>query len=191
MANNKQQLLVRLKTIAGHVRGIARMVEADAYCIDLIKQTQAIQRALDKWNSLVLEAHLNSCVTTALRGDQVDERERVVTELMELFQFHGDGSQEADALPRADSRTQQRVAALEAIEARVRHVQQMIEADAYCVDLIRETKSIQRALDSFNSTVLADHLGGCVTTAIRGEQPEERERVVSELLQVFDTTSNL
>ena len=191
MTTNKQQLLVRLKTIAGHVRGIARMVEADAYCIDLIKQTQAIQRALDKWNSLVLEAHLNSCVTTALRGDEVDERERVVTELMELFQFRGGDTQVINALPEMESRTRQRVAALEMIETRVRQVQQMLEADAYCVDLIRETKSIQRAFDTFNSTVLADHLGGCVTTAIRGEQPAQRERIVSELLQVFDTTSNL
>jgi DNA-binding FrmR family transcriptional regulator len=69
MTNHKQQLLTRLKTIEGHVRGVQRMVEADAYCIDLIKQTQAIQRALDKFNSLVLAEHLNNCVTTAIRGE--------------------------------------------------------------------------------------------------------------------------
>ena len=188
VASNKPQLLLRLKTIAGHVRGIARMVEADAYCIDLIKQTQAIQRALDKWNSLVLEAHLNGCVTTALRGERVDERERVVTELMEVFQ---PGFTEQPASSAAGDRTQGRVAVLQQIETHVRHVQQMVEADAYCIDLIRETKTIQRAFDSFNNTVLGDHLNGCVVTAIRGEQPDERERIVSELLQVFDTTSNL
>ena len=86
MADHKQQLLTRLKTIEGHVRGVQRMVEADAYCIDLIKQTQAIQRALDKFNSLVLAEHLNGCVTTAIRSEEPQERERVVTELLQVFE---------------------------------------------------------------------------------------------------------
>jgi len=86
MADHKQQLLTRLKTIEGHVRGVQRMVEADAYCIDVIKQTQAIQRALDKFNSLVLAEHLNGCVTTAIRGEEPQERERVVTELLQVFE---------------------------------------------------------------------------------------------------------
>ena len=86
MADHKQQLITRLKTIEGHVRGVQRMVEADAYCIDVIKQTQAIQRALDKFNSLVLTEHLNGCVTTAIRGEEPQERERVVTELLQVFE---------------------------------------------------------------------------------------------------------
>ena len=86
MADHKQQLLTRLKTIEGHVRGVQRMVEADAYCIDLIKQTQAIQRALDKFNSMVLAEHLNGCVTTAIRGEEPQERERVVSELLQVFE---------------------------------------------------------------------------------------------------------
>ena len=86
MADHKQQLITRLKTIEGHVRGVQRMVEADAYCIDLIKQTQAIQRALDKFNSLVLTEHLNGCVTTAIRSEEPQERERVVTELLQVFE---------------------------------------------------------------------------------------------------------
>ena len=86
MADQKQQLITRLKTIEGHVRGVQRMVEADAYCIDVIKQTQAIQRALDKFNSLVLTEHLNGCVTTAIRGEEPQERERVVTELLQVFE---------------------------------------------------------------------------------------------------------
>lgn len=86
MAQDKQQLLARLKTIEGHVRGVQRMVEADAYCIDLLKQTQAIQRALDAFNSLVLADHLNGCVTTAIRGEDPGERERVVTELLQVFE---------------------------------------------------------------------------------------------------------
>ena len=85
MAEQKPQLVNRLKSIEGHVRGVQRMVEEDAYCIDIIKQTQAIQRALEKFNSIILANHLNGCVTTALRGEQPDERERVVHELLQVF----------------------------------------------------------------------------------------------------------
>ena len=86
MADHKRDLLNRLKTVEGHVRGVQRMVEEDAYCIDILKQTQAIQRALDKLNSLILTDHLNGCVTTAIRGEDPQERERVVTELLQVFE---------------------------------------------------------------------------------------------------------
>jgi DNA-binding FrmR family transcriptional regulator len=82
----KQDLLNRLKTIEGHVRGVQRMVEDDGYCVDILKQTKAIQRALDKFNSLVLERHLDGCVTTAIRGDDSTERERVIHELLQVFE---------------------------------------------------------------------------------------------------------
>jgi DNA-binding FrmR family transcriptional regulator len=86
MPDQKPQLMNRLKTIEGHVRGVQRMVEEDAYCIDILKQTQAIQRALDKFNSMILENHLNGCVITAIRGEQPEERERVVHELLQVFE---------------------------------------------------------------------------------------------------------
>ncbi len=82
----KHAILARLKSIEGHVRGVHRMVEEDQYCIDVIRQTQAIQRALDKFNALVLENHLNTCVTTAIRSEDADERERVVSEIMDVFE---------------------------------------------------------------------------------------------------------
>ena len=56
------------------------------YCIDIIKQTQAVQKAIDKLNGLLLERHLGSCVTTAIRGNQPDERERVIKELLDVFE---------------------------------------------------------------------------------------------------------
>jgi CsoR family transcriptional regulator, copper-sensing transcriptional repressor len=83
---HKQQLLNRLKTVEGHVRGVQRMIEDDTYCIEVLKQTRAIQRALEKINSMVLAEHLDSCVTTAIRSDQPAERERVIKELMQLFE---------------------------------------------------------------------------------------------------------
>jgi CsoR family transcriptional regulator, copper-sensing transcriptional repressor len=86
MMAEKQDLLNRLKTIEGHVRGIQRMVEDDTYCVDILKQTKAIQRALDKFNSIVLERHLAGCVTTAIRGNDPSERERVIHELLQVFE---------------------------------------------------------------------------------------------------------
>lgn len=82
-------ILNRLKSIAGHVQGIERMVENDEYCIDIVNQILAVQRALQKVNGLVLDRHLHTCVTTAIRGDDPKERERVIDEIMGVFDATG------------------------------------------------------------------------------------------------------
>jgi DNA-binding FrmR family transcriptional regulator len=87
--DQKHGILNRLKSIEGHVRGIQRMVEDEAYCIDVINQSLAVQRALDKVNSLILGHHLQTCVTTAIRGDDPVDRERVITELLSVFETKG------------------------------------------------------------------------------------------------------
>jgi DNA-binding FrmR family transcriptional regulator len=81
----KIDTLRRLKTIEGHMRGIQRMVEEEAYCIDVIRQIQAVQSALNKVSSKVLNDHLHSCLITAVRGDDPDERERVLKEITEVY----------------------------------------------------------------------------------------------------------
>jgi len=78
--------LKRLKNIEGHVRGICRMVEEDAYCIDVIRQVQAVQAALSKVSTIILENHLHSCLITAVRGEDPQERERVLKEITEVFE---------------------------------------------------------------------------------------------------------
>ncbi len=75
----------RLKSVQGHVAGIVRMAEEDAYCIDLLRQIQAVQAALDKVAAIILDGHLDSCLVTAIRGDDPKERERVLSELSEVF----------------------------------------------------------------------------------------------------------
>lgn len=82
---HKEQVLSRLISIEGHVRGVQRMVEKDRYCIDTIMQTLAIQRAIDRVNTLILSNHLNACVTTAVRSQDPTERERVITKLLDVF----------------------------------------------------------------------------------------------------------
>ena len=82
-----ENALRRLRTIEGHLGGVIRMVEQDAYCIDVIRQIQAVESALNKVSTQILENHLNSCVTTAIRGRDAKERERVLHEITEVFEM--------------------------------------------------------------------------------------------------------
>jgi DNA-binding FrmR family transcriptional regulator len=81
-----EDTLKRLKIIEGHMRGVIRMVEGDTYCIDVIRQIQAVQAALNKVSAAILENHLNSCVTTAILGENPSERERVLKEITDVFE---------------------------------------------------------------------------------------------------------
>ncbi len=76
----------RLKSVDGHIKGIQRMVGEGAYCIDIMHQIQAVQAALNKVNQIILEDHMNSCVITAVRGEDADERERVLHEISEVYE---------------------------------------------------------------------------------------------------------
>ena len=81
----QEQTMKRLKIIEGHLRGVIRMSEEGAYCIDIIRQIQAVQAALNKVSTGILEDHLNSCVTTAIQGEDPGERERVLKEITDVF----------------------------------------------------------------------------------------------------------
>ena len=87
----KAALVRRLKSVQGHVGGIVRMTEEDAYCIDLIHQIQAVQSALDKVSEMVLENHLNTCLVTAVRGEDATEREQVLREIAGVFRARRKG----------------------------------------------------------------------------------------------------
>ena len=87
MQSDSDTVLRRLKTVEGHLKGVIRMVEEDAYCIDVIRQVQAIEAALNKVSSKILEDHLNSCVITAIQGSDKHERERVLKEITEVFEM--------------------------------------------------------------------------------------------------------
>lgn len=80
-----RKVIRRLQIAEGHVRAIQRMVENGEYCIDIIKQISAVQSALGKVSQIILENHLNTCVTSAVRGDDPAERERVLREIADVF----------------------------------------------------------------------------------------------------------
>ncbi len=90
MDNDSTQTIIhRLRSVAGHVKSVERMVADDKYCVDVIKQIQAVQAALAKVSEIVLSGHLHACVTTAIRGDDASERERVLNEIMDVYKLAG------------------------------------------------------------------------------------------------------
>jgi DNA-binding FrmR family transcriptional regulator len=84
--NDKPKLLNRLSRIEGQVRGVARMVEEDRYCIDVVTQVQAVRAALARVESEMLKDHLGHCIETAITGGDPDEQRRKAAELIQLLE---------------------------------------------------------------------------------------------------------
>ena len=82
LPDTKQEALKRLAYVAGHLEGIRRMVESDTYCVDVMKQTYAVRRAIEKLEALLLEGHLRSCVVEDIKEGR---EESAVNELIDLF----------------------------------------------------------------------------------------------------------
>lgn len=82
MQAEKKEALNRLAYIEGHLKGIRKMVDEDQYCVDILKQTHAVKRALDKFDALLLRGHLAGCVPA---GFAEGRGEQVIDELNDLF----------------------------------------------------------------------------------------------------------
>ncbi len=83
--SGKAATLKRLGRIEGQVRGLARMVEADRYCIDIVTQISAVRAALRRVEEEILREHVAHCVAHAIKsGDKADQR-RKVAELMDVM----------------------------------------------------------------------------------------------------------
>ena len=83
-ATTSQEALKRLNYIEGHLGGVRRMIEADTYCVDVLKQTYAVRRAIEKLESLLLDGHLHTCV---IEGVKDGRDEQVIGELLELYEL--------------------------------------------------------------------------------------------------------
>ena len=83
--SSKQEALRRLAYIEGHLKGIRKMVEEDQYCVDVLRQTYAVQRAIEKFELTLLRGHLSSCVPTGIREGR---EEQVIDEIAELFELN-------------------------------------------------------------------------------------------------------
>jgi DNA-binding FrmR family transcriptional regulator len=78
----KTQALKRLNYIEGHLSGIRKMLEEDQYCVDILKQTFAVRRAIEKMESILLEGHLQTC---AVEGIKSGREQEIVEELKDLY----------------------------------------------------------------------------------------------------------
>ena len=83
--NAKAASLKRLKRIEGQVRGLARMVEDDRYCIDVVTQIAAIRAALRGVEEEILKDHVAHCVDDAIASGSKSRQRRKVAELMDVF----------------------------------------------------------------------------------------------------------
>jgi DNA-binding FrmR family transcriptional regulator len=75
----------RLRRIEGQIRGVARMVEEEAYYIDILQQILAIQRAVDNLKRELRRTHFEACVTKALQEKNDQSREQVIRELLDIL----------------------------------------------------------------------------------------------------------
>ncbi len=75
----------RLRKIAGQVAALERMVDEDRYCVDILLQIAAVRGALDKAGKLLLEGHVETCVTDAIRSGRAKDRNEKLGELIEVF----------------------------------------------------------------------------------------------------------
>ena len=66
--DRRRDVLKRLSYIEGHVSGIRKMVEEDKYCVDILRQTYAVRKALEKLEAIILEGHLRTCVPRGLKA---------------------------------------------------------------------------------------------------------------------------
>ena len=87
--SGKKQVLARLRRIAGQVEGIARMLEENRYCVDVLLQIASAQAALGQAGKLVLRAHVETCVSQALASGKPAESKQKIDELMEVFARYG------------------------------------------------------------------------------------------------------
>ncbi len=82
--DTKSDVLKRLAFIEGHLQGVRRMVEDDKYCVDVLKQTFAVRRAIEKMEQLMLDGHLHTCVVEGIKDGRDDE---VIGELLDLYEL--------------------------------------------------------------------------------------------------------
>ncbi|MDH3306976.1 MAG: metal-sensitive transcriptional regulator [Acidimicrobiia bacterium] len=81
---HKRDSLNRLKTVRGHLESVIRMVEEERYCPDIMKQVSALQGSLERVNRILLQNHLETCVTHAVSEGRTAE---IVDELMETMKY--------------------------------------------------------------------------------------------------------
>jgi DNA-binding FrmR family transcriptional regulator len=83
-ADTRDDAIKRLSYIEGHLAGVKKMVEEDRYCVDILRQTFAVRRAIQKLESQLIDGHLRTCVVDGVKQGR---EEQVLRELVELYEI--------------------------------------------------------------------------------------------------------
>lgn len=86
MQADRDDILKRMNYIEGHLHGIRKMVEEDKYCVDILRQTFAVRKAIEKMEALMLEKHLQHCVPEGIKEGRETQ---VIEELVQLYNLAG------------------------------------------------------------------------------------------------------
>jgi len=86
MQSDTQDVLKRLKYIEGHLNGIRKMIEGDQYCVDILRQTYAVRKAIEKLEAIILGHHLHTCVPEGIANGKTDT---IIEELVQLYNLAG------------------------------------------------------------------------------------------------------
>ena len=155
----REAVLNRLRRIEGQVRGLARMLEDDRYCIDVLTQIGAVRSALDGVALGLLDSHVRHCVA---RGDLVSLEERA-DELV--------GTLTGGGRPRYDPDKARLASRLRRLERDVRGIIAMVEGDRYCIDVIEAISKVKRTLDGVAVGLVDGHIRSCMSS------PDSEQRV--------------
>ena len=160
----KEQLGKRLARIEGQVRGVARMVGEDRYCIDVLTQISAIQAALDKVALGLLDGHTRHCLVGHGSAEaSADELLGAVSGLMRRGQFQPAAPLAATPGGVGYSASKEQLGAyLAEIEDDVRAVAAMVAEDRYCIDVVSAISAIQGRLDEVSLGLLDGHTRHCL-----------------------------
>lgn len=156
-------VLNRLRRIEGQVRALARMVDEQRYCIDVLTQIAAVRSALDGVSLGLLDAHVRHCVA---HGDPAG-LERRAEELVDALV--------GAARPRYADDREGLAERLRQLEARVAAIAAMVEADRYCIDVVAEINAGKQVLDGVALGLVSGHVRSCMSPGAADREAAARE----------------
>ena len=83
-AETRADAIKRLSYIEGHLAGVKKMVDEDRYCVDILRQTFAVRRVIQKLESRLIDGHLRTCVVEGVKDGR---EEQILSELVELYEI--------------------------------------------------------------------------------------------------------
>ena len=88
--DEKKKLINRLRRVIGQVEAVGRMIDGEEYCVDILMQLSAATGALDKVGQIILEQHIRTCVSEAIKSGNADDQDKKIEELMMVFRRYSE-----------------------------------------------------------------------------------------------------